>query len=209
MKMRSVIGTPESGEAMNEPPITDEKPVEQALREILEPLDRQLARVSAFLPLCLVTIVPLVFFGFWLGLEMTGRRSIVLAGGALCALVAVYLTYEIASARLARWRFDHRFPPGTPQRSTAMHMLFEMESPSKAEDKLRVALASSSPDRIVRRRPSDNIDTPVAWTPPSLEQMSEGTIVDPHPTPRSGGYYDYIPLEPRPTDSDHSGERKS
>ena len=193
---------------MNEPPIADEKPVEQALREILEPLDRQLARVSAFLPLCLVTIVPLVFFGFWLGLEMTGRRSIVLAGGVLCALVATYLTYEIVSARLARWRFDQRFPPGTPQRATAMHMLFEMESPSKAEDKLRVALASSSPDRIVRRRPADTNEPPPVWSPPTIETISDGTIVDPHLTPKPGGYYDYIPLEPRHTDSERPGERK-
>ena len=192
---------------MNELPISDEKPVEQGLRDILAPLDRQIARVTAFLPLALVTLVPLVFFFFWLGLELTGRRSLVLAGGAFCALVAVYLAWEIVVARLARRRFDHHFPPGTPQRSIAMHMLFEMESPSKAEDKLRAALAGSSPDRIVRRRPAVN-ETPVAWSAPLLEDETPIRAVDPTPTPRPGGYYDYIPLEPRPNESNRSGERK-
>jgi hypothetical protein len=202
---------------MSEPFVTDEKPVERALREILAPLDRQLARVTAFLPLGLVTIVPGVFFVFWLIIDLTGRRSLVLAGGAFCALVAIYLAWEIAVARMARWRFDHRFPSGTPQRSAALHMLFEMESPSKAEDKLRVALASSSADRIVRRRPAS--DAPVAWTTPlnddTTPQAAIGngdTTTQPAigstPTPRPGGYYDYIPLEPRHSDSDRPGERK-
>lgn len=186
---------------MNEPLVTDEKPVERALREILEPLDRQLARVSAFLPLGLITIVPSVFFYFWLGLDQTGRRSLVIAGGAFCALVAIYLAWEIVVARMARRRFDRRFPPGTAERSAALHMLFEMESPSKAEDKLRVALGSTSPDRIVRRRPASEV--PDAWTPEASQPA-----IDPHPTtPRGGGYYDYIPLEPRPGDSDRPGER--
>ena len=118
---------------MSEPLVTDERPVERALRDILEPLDRQLSRVTAFLPLGLVTLVPSVFFVFWLVVELSGRRSLVLAGGAFCVLVAIYLAWEIAVARLARWRFDLRFPPGTPQRSTTLHMLFEMESPSKHE----------------------------------------------------------------------------
>ena len=192
---------------MNDSLFTDEKPVEQALREILEPLDRQIARVTTFLPLGLITLVPVVFFTFWLGLELSGRRSLVLAGGAFCALVAVYLAWEIIVARLARWRFDHRFPPGTPQRSIAMHILFEMESPSKAEDKLRVALATSSSDRIVRRRPVAP-ETPVVWSPSKFEEDTPIPAVDLTPTPRAGGYYDYIPLEPRPRESDRSGDRK-
>ena len=192
---------------MNELPISDEKPVEQALRDILEPLDRQIARVTAFLPLALITLVPLVFFYFWLGLELTGRRSLVLAGGSFCALVAVYLAWEIVVARLARRRFDRCFPPGSPQRSTAMHMLFEMESPSKAEDKLRAALAGSSPDRIVRHRPAVP-EPPAAWLAPTLEDATPAHAVDPTPKPRAGGYYDYIPLEPRPNESKRSGERK-
>ena len=193
---------------MDQVPITDEKPVEQGLREILDPLDRSLAQVTAFLPLGLVTIVPFVFFIFWLFFELTGRRSLVLAGGVFCALVAVYLTWEIAVARLARLRFDHRFPPGTPQRSTALHMLFEMETPSKAEDKLRVALASSSPDRIVRRRPPVTAEVPALWTPPQLDETTPVPLADPTPPPRPGGYYDYIPLEPRLSDPDRSREPK-
>ena len=185
---------------MNEPLATDEKPVERALREILEPLDRQLARASAFLPLGLLTIVPSVFFFFWLGLDYTGRRSLIVAGGSFCALAATYLAWEIVVARLARRRFDRRFPTGTVERSAALHMLFEMESPSRAEDKLRVALGNTSPDRIVRRRPANEI--PVTWT-----QEEPHPAIDPHPTPRAGGYYDYIPLEPRAGDAERPGER--
>jgi hypothetical protein len=189
---------------MNEPLVTDERPVERALREILEPLDRQFARVTAFLPLGLVTILPGVFFASWLGLDFSIRRSLIVAGGAFCVLVAIYLAWEIAVARLARRRFDRRFPSGTPQRSAALHMLFEMESPSRAEDKLRVALGSSSPDRIVRRRPANEV--PVAW-PPSSSEGVPPQVADLQPTPRPGGYYDYIPLEPRPGDADRPGER--
>ena len=185
---------------MNEPLVTDEMPVERALRAILEPLDRQLVRASALLPLGLLTIVPSVFFFFWLSLDYTGRRSLIVSGGSFCALAAIYLAWEILVARLARRRFDRRFPPGTAERSAALHMLFEMESPSRAEDKLRAALGNSSPDRIVRRRPANEI--PAVWT-----QEEPQPATDPHPTPRAGGYYDYIPLEPRAGDAERPGER--
>src|SRR3954469_21413098 len=112
---------------MNRTSILEEHQVEDALRGILESLDRQLARVTAFFPLALVTVVPAVFFIFWLMYDQTGRRSLVIAGGAL------YLLWELLASRFARWRFDRHFPPGTTERTIALRILAEMETPSKAE----------------------------------------------------------------------------
>lgn len=196
---------------------TDERTVETALREILEPLDRQLARVTMFFPLALVTIVPTVFFILWLGYDFTGRRALVMSGGVCCSLVALYLSWEILASRLALRRFDRRFPPTTPARAIALGILTEMETPSKAEEKLRTALASISPDRIVRHRrePQDHTDTlpigSISTDPPTIK-------VGPSPQPseeaddsgrRPGGYYDYIPLEPRPRDEGIAGEQRA
>ncbi len=195
----------------------DERPVEEALRKILEPLDRQLARAAMLVPLALVTVVPIVFFTLWLYHDWTGRRALITAGGACCALAALYMSWEIVAARVARWRFDRRFPPGTPARALALRILYEMETPSKAEEKLRVALASSSPDRIVRhRRGVESPSTVVAGpstiatpgpepSPPATVQVQPGSAAGADPGPRPGGYYDYIPLEPRSGDNPQGG----
>lgn len=195
---------------------TDDLPVENALREILEPLDRQLARVSMFLPLALVTIVPAVFFILWLGFDMTGRRALVMSGGSCCALVAFYLTWEILVCRVALRRFDRCFPPGSAGRTAALKMLVEMVTPSRAEEKLRVALASSSPDRIIRQRPTEKppaMDTVSLDAPGTPGEADTNVIHLAERTPllpgrRPGGYYDYIPLEPRSAEQDRptSGE---
>lgn len=192
----------------------DEQAVEAGLREILDPLDRQLSSVSSLLPLAVVTVAPLVFFVLWLALDQSGRRSLALSVGAVFALVACYLTWEMLVARMARVRFDRRFPPGSPQRALAMQMLVEMETPSKAEDKLRLALDRASPDRIVRRRPVEGVvenqQTLTEAYPETQLFPTEPTAATPEhfqSEPRSGGYYDYIPLEPRRVD-DQPGERK-
>lgn len=173
----------------------DERSVETTLRNILESLDAQLAWMTMVFPLALVTIVPLVFFLLWLVVDETVRHSLVKAGGVCCALVALYLTWELIASRLARYRFDSRFPPGSPDRAVALRILAEMETPSKAEETLRVALASSSPDRIVRHR-REKDDAPDA---PPVQGGAAGAA------PRPGGYYDYIPLEPRPADDSLPG----
>lgn len=197
---------------MNAATDSTDRSVELALREILEPLDRQLARVAALLPLALVTLVPLVFFSLWLGADLSGRHSLVMAGGACCAIVAMYLVWELLTSRLARWRFDRCFPPGTAARAIALAILSEMETPSKAEEKLRVALASVSSDRIIRHRRSSATRFPeVAFpttglpldlpAPSSSAQVQVGSSPPVAPSKRPGGYYDYIPLEPRTSDS--------
>lgn len=192
--------------------VTDDRPVEEALREVLEPLDRQLARVSLLLPLAVVTIVPAFFFYLWLGCDYTGRRALIISGGGCCGLIAMYLSWEILASRLALRRFDRRFPPATPARAVALRVLGEMVTPSRAEEKLRVALACSSADRIVRQR-----RTPADTPAPDTIFLSPPTVVAPTGPPhiislpdtatvpvngqsggrRPGGYYDYIPLEPR------------
>jgi hypothetical protein len=176
---------------MGDPTGHDERTIESALRDILEPLDRQIARVTMLLPLALVIAAPTIFCVLWFVVDETGRRSLVMTGGACCTLIALYLCWEMLAARLARWRFDRRFPPGSPLRALALHILAEMETPSKAADDLRSALACSSPDRIVRhrKRPTDELTLLPEQTPP------DGV---PAQAPRPGGYYDYIPLEPRP-----------
>src|SRR5262245_1668444 len=176
---------------MNDPTGPNDPTVERELREILEPLDRQLARVTMLFPLALVTVAPTVFCLLWFVVDETGRRSLVITAGACCALIALYLCWEILAARIARWRFDRRFPPGSPTRAMALRILGEMETPSKAEDTLRSALAYSSPDRIVRHR-KDGSD-PVVQLPTAPDETAPSQT-------KLGGYYDYIPLEPRPRD---------
>src|SRR5262245_23137673 len=170
---------------MGDPTGHDERSIEAALRDILEPLDRQIARVSMLLPLVLVIAAPTIFSVLWFVVDETGRRSLVMTGGACCALIALYLCWEMLAARLARWRFDRRFPPGSPERALALHILAEMETPSKAADDLRSAVACSSADRIVRHRKRAAEEGTLATdlTPP------DGI---PAQAPRPGGYYDYI-----------------
>jgi hypothetical protein len=179
---------------MSDPAGQNERAVENELREILEPLDRQLARVTMLFPLALVTVAPTIFCLLWFVVDETGRRSLVLTGGACCALIALYLCWEILAARVARWRFDRRFPPGSPARALALQILMEMETPSKAEDTLRSALACSSPDRIVRHRKGTS-EEPAPAAPEQSPPAGDAATA-----PRPGGYYDYIPLEPRSRD---------
>ena len=188
---------------MSNPVDHDERAVEKGLRDILEPLDRQLARVTMLFPLALVTVAPTVFCVLWFIVDETGRRSLVITAGACCALIAMYLCWEIFAARIARWRFDRRFPPGHPGRALALEILTEMETPSKAADTLRDALNCTSPDRIVRHRKGADFPPPVASSPPPDAPPPSDDAV---PVPRPGGYYDYIPLEPRPRETPLSND---
>ncbi|MFO0928345.1 MAG: hypothetical protein U0736_15115 [Gemmataceae bacterium] len=170
---------------MSSPPGGDDRSVETALRDILEPLDRRLARVSAVFPLVLVTVLPAFFFAVWIGLDMSGRRAFALSAGPCCLLLAFYLGWELLSSRLALGRFNRRFPPGSAERGTALRILAEMRTPTRAEEKLRLALAATSPDRIIRE-PARPMGEPLAGPHAPVGEAR-----------RPGGYYDYIPLEPR------------
>lgn len=179
---------------MNDPTRLDEGLVEEALRAILEPLDRQLARATMLIPLLLVTVVPAIFFVLWLYYDWYGRRALITACGACCAIAFCYMTWEILATRLARWRFDRRFPSGTPVRTLALRILSEMESPTRAEEKLRGALACSSGDRIIRRRTSLPADL---FPAPLLPER-------PRPFPRR-----YTRRNRRPGDGDRPDQPRS
>lgn len=187
---------------MNDSAGLDERPVEEALRTILDALDRQLARAAMLFPLTLLTLLPLVFFGFWLGLDWTARRSVVLAGGAGCALLVGHLTWEMLVTRWALWRFERQFPAYSPSRMLALRILGELETPSRAEEKLRLMLSSFSLDRIVRHR-REGEASPLETPPPVTETTPPAEMA-----PRPGGYYDYMPLEPRPDSSSPSSQMR-
>ncbi|MFO0881748.1 MAG: hypothetical protein U0840_31000 [Gemmataceae bacterium] len=175
----------------------DERPVEAALRNILDLLDRQLSAVALLFPLVIATVLPAVFFTSWLLFDWTARRALVLAGGSCCGLFAMNLAWEILVTRWALRQFEKRFPAQAPERAVALQILSEMETPSHAEEKLRTMLASISPDRIIRHRRQATETHPETTLPTSLEQPGMPASAGARP----GGYYDYIPLEPRPDSS--------
>jgi len=167
----------------------DDRSVEEALRRILEPLDRHLDRVNRAFALALILVIPGVFLILWLypGSQIQGRHALGWAIGAFVLVVLLGLGWDALVARLARRRFDRHFPHGSPARAAALRVLAEMETPNRAEEKLREALSSGSPDRIVRRREAG-----------AAGEAAPGPLnAPPAAGPRPGGYYDYIPLEPR------------
>ena len=190
---------------MNDSPEPDERPVEKALRELLDPLDRHLERGRTLLAGALVLVVPAAFLLLWLVWDMAGKFAAGWAVVALGVLVVLGLGWEMVMERLVRWRFDRRFPHGSVTRGVALRILSQMETPNKAEEKLRGVLSSTSPERIVRHRSgsADEQPLPLLELPPAQPEPP----VPPASTPpstnkatRPGGYYDYIPLEPRPVE---------
>lgn len=171
----------------------DDRSVERALRQILEPLDRHLDHVNRAFALALILVIPGVFLGLWLypGSTIIGRHALGWAIGAFILVILLGIGWDALVARLARRRFDRHFPHDTPARTAALRVLTEMETPNRAEEKLREALSNASADRIVRRREGPPAEAPAAWAP---DAPPEGR---PLAGPGPGGYYDYIPLEPR------------
>ncbi len=198
----------------------DERRVEEVLREILDSLDRQLTWAVALMPLVILTIVPVVFFLLWHTYDWRFVRAAPTSAGLCCAFAAGYLIWVMLASRLARWRFDHRFPAGTHARALALRILAEMESPSKAEQRLLQALAGSSPDRIIRHRRIDSDTEPaetllggpstvVSEPPKGQVQIGGPSGFESQQPSRPGGYYDYIPLEPRSTNPPKSEDPRS
>lgn len=172
---------------MSASPGQDERSVEEALRQILEWLDRHLDYIHRAFALALILVIPGVFLILWLpNFEISGRRALGWAIGAFVLVVLVGIGWDALIARLARRRFDRAFPQGAAARAAALRVLPEMQTPNRAEEKLREALESASPDRIIRRREG------AADAPLGLDRAAP-----PAAGPRPGGYYDYIPLEPR------------
>ena len=86
--------------------------------------------------------------------------------------------------RFVRWRFDRRrFPAGSPARSVALHILKEIETPNKVEEKLRDALGAPE-QKIVRHRAEAEPDEPPL---PLLELPPQTPEPPPAATSRPGG----------------------
>jgi hypothetical protein len=170
-----------------------EGPVEQALRELLAPLDRHLERGRTVLAAALV-LAPAPFILLWLLSVIEAKTA---AGWSVLefgVLVLAGLGWEALMGRFVRWRFDRRFPDGSEARSAALRILGQIETPNKVEEKLLDALGAAG--QGFRRRPETEEPPPLLELPP---QEPEARPAAPGPAPtaaRPGGYYDYIPLEP-------------
>ena len=203
----SDAGTPQ-------PTPVNESAVEQAVREVLAPLDRNIDWLNNLMPaLWFFVLSPAAIFvlmwyfefGFWPALGLG-------VGGGLIGTVIIAIWQESWMVNAALKRFQARFPEGSPERPVALRILSEMESPSKAEAKLQEAVARTSPtDRIVRRRreaPEGQVDAALhqlGGAPPAAPVPAPGSpsAAPPPPAPSapprgaSGGAFDYIPLKPR------------
>jgi hypothetical protein len=191
---------------MNDPTGLDERPVEEALRQILDPLDRQLEYGRTLLAAALMLVVPALFLWLWLVKDELAIRALGWSGLGFGLLLVLGFGWELLMERVVRRRFERRFPAGSPARAVALRILAQMETPSKAEEKLRDLLAATSPDRIVRHRPPE-APAPLLELPPEVPEPPPAPPAsqDTNPAPRPGGYYDYIPLEPRSAEDEKTG----
>lgn len=173
----------------------DDSRVEQALRELLAPLDRHLEFGRTLLAAALV-LAPAPFILLWLLSQIEAKTA---AGWSVLAfglLVLIGFGWEVLMGRFVRWRFDRRFPAGSAARTMALHVLSEIQSPNKVEEKLRDALGGPG-QGIIRHRPgpaSTHEPLPLLGLPPQEEVRPAAPPAA--ASSRPGGYYDYIPLEP-------------
>jgi hypothetical protein len=190
---------------MSQSTAPDDRMVEEKLRQLLGPFDRHLEQGGSLMAAALVVTTPGVFLALWLLLEMNSKRALGWAAGAFGVLVVLGVGWDWVVVRLACWRFDRYFPLDSPLRASAVRILREMATPSMAEEKLLRVLSSKSPSRIVRRR-GDAPEPPPA-SPPSAPTSPAPSHPEPPSERRPGGYYDYIPLEPRITEKDRPPEQ--
>ena len=188
----------------------DERKVEEALRAILDPLDRYLTGGSFVFGLALALLAPATFLILWVGQFTDGRVALGCAAGVFALVVVTGFACDGLAAYIARRRFNRSFPFGSADRAVALRILVEMETPSKGEERLRQALQATSPERIVRhRRDYPNQAHEPTWT--GNETLPETPALPSSDAPsRPGGYYDYIPLEPRcapPDEREARGDR--
>ena len=114
----------------------DDRTIEPALRELLASLDRHLERGRTLLAAALV-LAPAPFILLWLLTYLEAKHAAGWTVVAFAVLVVSGLAWETLMDRLVRWRFDRRFPPGSPARATALDLLARIETPNKVEEKLR------------------------------------------------------------------------
>src|SRR3954465_2726834 len=107
---------------MDAPARPDDGPIEQALRELLAPLDRTLERGRTVLAAALV-LAPAPFILLWLLSRLEAKHAAGWSVLAFGVLILAGLGWEMLMGRLARWLFDRRFPAGSPARAAALHLL--------------------------------------------------------------------------------------
>jgi hypothetical protein len=178
-------------------PSLDDRSIERQLRAVLEPLDRHLEWGGTLLAAALVGVVPATFLSLWLLSPLGAKQALGWSVAAFLVVLVVGIAWDTLAARLAAWRFNRKFPEGSLAREAAMVVLAEMESPSKAEERLRASLLRSS-RRVIRHRhgrggpPADAVP---AIDPAPPARPIRAPLLPPPPR-RGGGYHDYIPLEP-------------
>jgi hypothetical protein len=186
----------------------DERPVEQALRELLAPLDRHLERGRTVLAAALM-LAPAPFILLWLLSQIEAKHAAGWSVLAFGVLVLAGLGWEWLMSRVVLWRFNRRFGEGTPARAVALRLLEGIESPNKVEEKLRDALGAGN--KVIVRTllppggggasepPVPLLELPPQQSPehPAAATTTEASLPPPPAAAaRPGGYYDYIPLEP-------------
>ncbi len=94
---------------------------------------------------------------------------------------------------LAKRAFNRRFPQDGPEQALALHLLHELQSPNKAEEKLHAAVTHSLPgEQIVRKRrlpPFAQVEAalrPFRWSggapaPDQAPHLAPGPPPDPPP----------------------------
>jgi hypothetical protein len=192
--------------AQTQPPPLSEPHIEARLRLLLGVLNRSLNRLYLVMGTSLVLAAPVAVcvlaevrgWSWWTALfgGVVGSAAVLVLPGILV---------EAWLGRCSARAFNAHFPEATPERALALNMLGEMRTfKRKAEVTLYNAIAWLSPaDAVVRHK----VD-PAGEVQGALESLGASpAALPPQPPPpaagqgspavRSGGAYDYIPLEPR------------
>jgi hypothetical protein len=192
-------------------PLTEQQ-IEFRLRTLLGVLNRRLNRLYLILGVSWVFAASVTSAALAEGRSWAWWTAILGgAGGSAAVLAFVGAGIEAGLGWLSAWAFNKSFAPGTPERALALKMLAEMRTfRRKAEAALSAAIESVSPaDAVVRSKvdPGGEVQAALAsldGSPPAPAQPLPSATSEPAlPVRRSGGSYDYIPLEPRGAE-DHS-----
>jgi hypothetical protein len=191
--------------AQTRPPLTEQQ-IEARLRMLLGVLNRRLNRLYVVMgaswvlaaPVAVSVLVEVWGWSWW---------TAILGGavGSAAVLVQPGLVVEAWLGRRSARAFNALFPEATHERALALNMVGQMRTfRRKAESALSNGLASISPaDAVVRYKvdPEGAVQgalSTLGASPAALpSQPPPPAAGQGHPAVRSGGTYDYIPLEPR------------